>query len=189
MRAHRSFLLDWIVLAGFTAAFVAGRNYEFLLYTVTLSLLIAVVQRSHRTLRYPAAALWGFTAWLALHMCGGYVHVAGQRLYDVQLVPLVGAPYHVLRYDQFVHAYCYVVIGMLLLTAVRRQSAPGTPGWLVRLLAWLAAVGVGAVNEVIEFAAVAAFASSGVGDYYNNALDNVFNAAGAGLALLGSFRD
>ena len=38
---------------------------------------------------------------------------------------------------------------------------------------------VGAVNELIEFAAVAGFGTDGVGDYFNNALVTVFNALGA----------
>lgn len=182
-RAHPSLLLSWIVLAAFTAVFLARGNREFLLYAATLSILIALVQRSDRSLAYAAGVKWCFLAWLLLHMCGGYVHIGGTRLYDLVLLPLAGAPYHVLRYDQFVHAFCYFMIGGLLSGLVAHVAAPLAAPWLKRLLVVLAALGVGALNEIIEFSAVACFGTDGVGDYFNNALDNVFNALGAIAAL------
>jgi uncharacterized membrane protein YjdF len=176
--------VDWAVLAAFTAGFLLRGNTEFLLYAVTLAILIAVVQRTHRTFDYPAVALWGFTVWLVMHMCGGFVRLAGVRLYDLTLLPIVPAPYHILRYDQFVHAACYFVITLLLGRVVTRRMNPQTGPALVRLLAVLAAMGVGAINEMIEFLAVAFLgAAQGVGDYTNNALDICCNGLGALCAL------
>jgi len=45
-------------------------------------------------------------------------------------------------------------------------------------------MGISALNEVIEFSTVVFFNSTGVGGYYNNALDLVFNAIGAAIAVL-----
>ncbi len=179
-----SFWIDWAVLAAFTAAFLLRGNSEFLLYAVTLTVLIAVVQRTHRAYDYPALARWGFAAWLVLHMCGGFVHLAGTRLYDLILLPLVPEPYHILRYDQFAHIACYFVITLILgrVVAVRADVRAGAA--YVRVLALLAAMGVGALNEMIEFLAVAFLgAADGVGGYINNALDICFNGVG-GLAAL-----
>ncbi len=179
-----SFWIDWAVLAAFTAAFLLRGNSEFLLYAVTLAVLIAVVQRTHRTYDYPALARWGFAAWLVLHMCGGFVRLAGTRLYDLILLPLVADPYHIFRYDQFVHAACYFVITLLLgrVVAVRADTRAGAT--YVRVLALLAAMGVGALNEMIEFLAVAFLgAADGVGGYINNALDVCFNGVGSLAAL------
>ncbi len=182
-RIHPGLLLSWIVLAAFTAIFVARGNREFLLYAASLSILIALVQLSDPRLRYAGGVKWCFLAWLAMHMCGGYVHIGATRLYDLILVPLAAAPYHILRYDQFVHAFCYFMIGGLLGSLVAHIAAPQTAPWLKRLLVVLAALGVGAINEIIEFSAVAFFQTDGVGDYHNNALDNLFNALGAIAAL------
>lgn len=181
--AKMSFWLDWAILAVFTAGFLIRGNTEFILYAVTLTVLIVVVWRSHRVFNYPALALWGFTAWLIMHMCGGFIHVAGTRLYDLVLIPLVAAPYHILRYDQFVHAACYFVITLLLGRVVAQRADARTGMVTIRLLAVLAAMGVGAINEMIEFLAVAFLgAAEGVGDYINNALDICFNGIGALLA-------
>ena len=183
-RTHVSFWIDWVVLVAFTIAFLVRGNTEFLLYAATLTVLIAVVQRSHRSFDYSVLALWVFTAWLVLHMCGGFIHLAGTRLYDLVLVPLVGEPYFILRYDQFVHAACYFAITLLLGRVVALRVNARTGLATIRLLAVLAAMGVGAVNEVIEFLAVAFLgAADGVGGYINNAQDICFNAIGALVAL------
>ena len=178
-----SLWLSWLTLAVFTAFFVIKGNREFLLYAATLSILILLVQGSNRRLRYSAGILWCFWLWLVMHMCGGFVHLNGVRLYDIRLLPLAGEPYQILRYDQFVHAFCYFTIGGILKTIIDALAAPGASRRGLALLTLLAALGVGALNEIIEFAAVAWFQSDGVGDYFNNALDNVFNAAGALAAL------
>jgi uncharacterized membrane protein YjdF len=178
-----SLWFSWLTLAGFTVVFMIKGNREFLLYAATLSILILLVQWSDRRLQYPVGVMWCFWLWLVMHMCGGFIHLGGVRLYDIQLIPLVGDPYHILRYDQFVHAFCYFMIGGVLKTIVASQAAPGASRRGIALITLLAALGVGAVNEIIEFAAVAGFGSEGVGDYTNNALDNVFNALGAIAAL------
>jgi uncharacterized membrane protein YjdF len=54
---------------------------------------------------------------------------------------------------------------------------------LFSLLLILIALGIGAVNEISEFAAVVFLgAQESVGDYFNNALDLVFNLFGAIVA-------
>ena len=151
---------------------------------MTLTVLIAVVQRTDRVYAYPALARWGFTAWLVMHMCGGFVHIYGTRLYDAMLVKLVPEPYHILRYDQLAHSACYFVITLILGRMVALRADARTGAATVRLLAALAAMGVGALNEVIEFLAVAFLgAADGVGDYINNALDICFNGLGVLAAL------
>ena len=54
---------------------------------------------------------------------------------------------------------------------------------LLSLIIILIASGIGAFNEIIEFFAVVFFnAAKGVGGYFNNALDLVFNLIGAIIA-------
>ena len=45
-------------------------------------------------------------------------------------------------------------------------------------------MGLGAVNEIIEFTAVLAVPDTNVGGYYNTALDLCFNAGGAVIAMV-----
>jgi hypothetical protein len=56
--------------------------------------------------------------------------------------------------------------------------------WTIYVYPALAAMGLGAVNEIIEFIAVLSVPDTNVGGYLNTALDLVFNAAGAIIAMV-----
>ena len=45
-------------------------------------------------------------------------------------------------------------------------------------------MGLGALNEIVEFTAVLTVPNTNVGGYYNTALDLVFNGAGAACAMI-----
>lgn len=174
----------WGILGLSTLLFLVGGNPEFLLYAVTLAGLIALLQASDRRFDYPVSARWLFLVWLLMHMGGGWISIGGKRLYDAILVDLVAEPYHILRYDQLVHSLCYFVLTPFVLRVMDHVAGGNTArGWRC-VMGGLAAMGVGAINEVIEFGAVAGFGSEGVGDYYNNALDHVFNLVGVVAAVI-----
>lgn len=182
-RISKSTLFNVLVLFCFTVLFLSRRNYEFLVYTVTLSGLIYVIEWSDRRLGYSGLAKWGFCVWLVSHLVGGSVNVGDQRLYDTVLIDIVGGPYHILRYDQAVHVYCYFIITLFVCSLVSHVSREKANKAVVVLVVVLTSLGISAVNEIIEFSAVVIFHSEGVGDYYNNALDMVFNLLGIVAAL------
>jgi len=121
--------------------------------------------------------LWAFSAWGIAHMAGGIVPLDGGRiLYNAWLVP------HLVRYDQTVHAfgfgYATVACGRVLRCWL--PGVPPTPGPAV--LAALAGMGVGALNEVVEFLSTLVLADTHVGGYDNTGWDLVFNLLGATVA-------
>jgi putative membrane protein len=179
MKTNFPITLSLVVLAAATLWFVVQANYEFLLYAVTLLVLIGIVFRLNRRFGLPAIAKWGFFAWMVLHMAGGGVYLHGTRLYDVVLVPLVGSPYDILKYDQFVHFFCYLVMTLLVFPVFKSIVAPGASRLVFGVLLVLAASSIGAVNEIIEFAAVVLFQADGVGGYHNTCIDLVANLLGA----------
>jgi putative membrane protein len=179
-----SVYLNIAILTFFTIWFVAVKNYEFLLYTVTLGLLIYILAKTDKIFNYLSLAKWGFTVWLFLHLAGGSFRVAGERLYDFMFFTLIGDPYFILRYDQVIHAFCYFVITLFVFSMVMYVSRKKIHPFLIGLIAVLASMGISAMNEIIEFSTVAFFQAIGVGNYFNNALDLVFNLIGAGLALV-----
>jgi uncharacterized membrane protein YjdF len=167
-----------VLLALFVAAAVIRGNNEFLFYAGILVVLVGALIVIDRYFNFSGIALWGFNLWLLMHLLGGMGSIDGTRLYDVMLWPLVGDPYDIVRYDQFVHVFCYIVIAMLVWEALARPLATGHRAALL-VLTVLAAAGIGSLNEVIEFAAVVIIGSTGVGDYTNTALDLVANFIGA----------
>lgn len=159
-------------------------NSEFLVYALVMAVLILLVAATRRQAAFPPALLWALSVWGLLHMAGGNLPVGGSVLYNLVLWPLAGSgEWAVLKYDQAVHAWGFGVTAWLLWHLLV-TSHPGTRGSKVAYVyPLIGAMGLGALNEMIEFAAVAATPETNVGGYVNNALDLVFNALGALLAM------
>jgi len=172
-------------VAGFTVWFLSIGNYEFIVYILTMLALITLVGTSLRKAGYPLAMLWALTIWGLAHMAGGGVPLNGSVLYNLHLVTLVeNENLFILKYDQLVHAYGFGVTAWLLWHLMVRHFPATRHTMTAYVYPVFAAMGLGALNEMIEFSAVLMVPDTNVGGYYNTALDLVFNCAGAVLAIL-----
>jgi uncharacterized membrane protein YjdF len=147
--------------------------------------LMALIGLSLGKAEYPPAILWALSLWGLMHMAGGGVPMNGSVLYNLVLIPITTVGDSViLKYDQFVHAFGFGVTAWLLHHLLTRHF-PETRGTATALVfPALAAMGLGAVNEMIEFTAVLLVPDTNVGGYTNTALDLVFNALGAVIAMV-----
>ncbi len=161
----------------FTFLYGQKKNSEFLLYVGTASISLVFIGLMHLKYRFTCGLLLGLTAWGLMHMLGGYVAVGDGVLYSYQIVD------RVLRFDQFVHAFgfgyatlfcCYLLL----------PNLGGHVRWFsVSVILVFAGMGVGALNEMIEFLAVLIVPETGVGGYDNTMWDIVFNSIGAVTAV------
>ena len=111
-------------------------------------------------------------------MAGGLIMIGKTRLYDLILIDILGDPFFILRYDQLIHAYCYFTISILVYFVLKRYIKKD--GKVLLTITILSALGIGLLNEVVEFGMVVfADAADAVGGYYNTALDLVFNLIGS----------
>lgn len=177
-------LTSILILVFFTIRYLISGNYEFLTYVVVLGLVIWILAKTNKIFHYSNLAKYGFASWLFLHLAGGSFKVGGTRLYDLILWPLIGEPYNILRYDQVIHGYCYFIMTLLLYSVVVYATRNKASKTMIITLAVLSSMGISALNEVIEFSTVAFFGATGVGNYWNNALDLVFNLLGCFFAVL-----
>jgi len=144
-----------------------------------------------------AAALWlrqtvvpgplalGLALAAILNLAGGLIKVGQNVLYNASIGPYsrsLGT--HYLQYDHVVHAFvCFVLtFACWIMLAVPHQATHHGRD-LVILTVGLA-VGLGALNEVVEFAATLAHHGAHVGGYFNTGWDLVCNLLGAGAAGL-----
>lgn len=170
------------IVIGYTIWFLANGNSEFLLYSSTLIVLWSIIMITDKKMDYPISTLVMFIGWLMLHMWGGTIPVGDGNLYKAMLFDIVGDPYHILKYDQLIHFYCYIVMARLIYVPISHIAKENAPKAIVGLIVILAASGIGAVNEIIEFAAVVQGGpetAEAVGGYTNTALDICFNFVGA----------
>jgi putative membrane protein len=182
-------VVNGAALLAFAILFASRKNYEFLLYIGVIIFFLAVILATDRRVEYPTPVLWGLTAWAVLHMSGGGLYIRGTKLYEIILIP-ISKSYSIFRYDQFVHIVGFgvatLVMHHLLEPLLRKDIDRKTALSIVIVMAGL---GVGALNEIIEFLATVLVPETGVGGYTNTALDLVADFVGAlGAAAIVRFR-
>ena len=178
-------------LAASVIGALATGNREFVFYIVVMCLLLGAVAAVHRRAGFSRTVLWGLSLWGLAHMAGGLLPVPeswpinGEHrvLYSWWLVP------NTLKYDHVVHAYGFGVTTLACWEGLKRMLGRAgethpqpTLGRLTLCAA--AAMGFGALNEVVEFAATLLVPETNVGGYINTGWDLVSNLIGAVLAAL-----
>ena len=169
----------------FTFFFISRQNYEFLIYVgVIIFFLILIVSTNH-IINYPSIVLWGLTIWAILHMSGGSLYVGERRLYELILIRLVGEPYYIFKYDQFVHIIGFGVATLAMFYLLKPLLKGDHNKWIsLSIIVVMAGLGVGALNEIIEFMATVVMPQTGVGGYINTSLDLVADLIGAMVAMV-----
>ncbi|MFA6255062.1 MAG: hypothetical protein WC675_03445 [Patescibacteria group bacterium] len=168
-------------LIAFTVNAIIWANFEFLYYTVLMVVIIYLVITLTKKLHLGFFILFNLSILGFLHLLGGNFYLGSVRLYDFYLIS------GIIRYDNFIHTYATFIATLTLYSLLFdfvderiRQNYP-----IFALILVLMAIGLGAINELVELFAVVAFGvAEKVGGYFNNALDLLFNTIGAILATV-----
>lgn len=177
-------IFNLLAIAIFATFFIAKANYEFIIYVGVIIFFMLVFIATNHKIYYPNALLWGLTTRAVMHMAGGAIAVKQGRLYDIILIP-ISDKYSILRYDQVVHIIGFGVATILmfyLLKPLLRKDIRSR--WAMPIVVIFAGLGVGALNEIIEFITGEIVAEAGVGGYINTSLDLVADLIGAILAVV-----
>ncbi len=187
MFARKHYILAAIVATItllFAIRFLLNANHEFLIYVVVVVVVGILIALTHKKVRYPFICLAGLGIWAILHLAGGGIHIGGDVLYGLILIP-VSETYSILRYDQIVHAFGFGVTTLLMYHLLANLlSAKEMKRFSVGLVIILAGVGLGALNENIEFLLTVFLPQTGVGGYVNTSVDLCSNFVGAVAAYL-----
>lgn len=111
--------VNMLAILFFALLFIFRQNYEFLIYIGVIIFFFMVILLTNQRLRYPNSLLWGLSLWSVMHMAGGGIPVGDGVLYGVTLISLVGAPYHVFKYDQLVHMIGFGVATLAMYHVLR----------------------------------------------------------------------
>lgn len=174
-------------LASFTAGYLVAFSVFGLAigssvvipYVVLIAGVVALVCRMEVKVGLGALTLWGLSIWGAGHLAGGVVPLDGDRvLYNAVLgIELV-------HFDRLVHAFGFGFATLACGTVLRRWLPDGRIGLGAAVLIVLAGLGVGALNEIVEFFATLVLPDTNVGGYVNTGWDLVFDLAGAIVATV-----
>lgn len=161
-------------------------NWEFVLYVMVVLIVGLLVLNIHRKVRFSSGILWCLSAWGLAHMLGGLLTIPESLpingdtyvLYNLWLIP------NFFKYDHFIHGYGFGITTWVC-WQVLSPIVVGTKEYVSEIvLAVLAANGLGALNEIIEFFAVLWIPNTNVGGYVNTGWDLVFNLLGSCVAAL-----
>ena len=147
-------------------------------YVVIVAVAFVGLAVADDRFRFRRLVLVGLTLWGLGHLSGGIVELDGGRriLYNV----VVARWFH---FDNVVHFVGFGTAGLACWAALRARWLADVEVGPVATVVFVALLGcgVGAVNEVLEFAYTLAVADSQVGGYQNTGRDLVANLLG-GLA-------
>jgi hypothetical protein len=166
------FVITYIVVLGVVGALLGAELA--IPYVVLVATLLVVVVRLDLRFDFGSPLLWALAVWGLAHMLGGIIPLDDDRvLYNAVLgVDLI-------RYDRLVHAFGF--------GAATLACSKVLDGWLPDRrwtaapigIVVLAGMGVGAINEVLEFITTLVFEDTNVGGYVNTGWDLVFDLVGA----------
>lgn len=173
-------LFNAIYAIAFTIYYLRIQNFEFLWYVAVFLFFFGLIVFTIHKSNFDYVILWGLSLWGFMHMSGGGVIVNGDVLYRLILFPIIDAgDFVILRFDQFVHFFGFAIATLAVYHLLKPYLNEKTNWKVIYLILAAAGTGLGVLNELVEFVAVVAFSETGVGGYYNTALDLLFNALGA----------
>ena len=186
------FLFNAIYLGTAILSAVSRANYEFVLYIGIVIIALLIVTRFYVRFGLSTALLWLLSFWGFLHMTGGLVQVPmhwptggeSKVLYNLWLIQ------GKFKFDQCVHAYGFGTATWLIWQVLQRTLAGKfnrsftdiRPTGGLLFLCMIGSMGLGAINEIVEFLAMVLVPETNVGGYVNTALDLVANLVGAFIA-------
>ena len=182
--AMRSIISEQRGLAVFFGAYYVGLiayglgrgASQTIFYVVFVGGGALLVARLYDRARFSRLVLWGLALWGLAHMVGGLVETDGLIVYERSLG---GGEF---RFDKVVHFFGFGFSTLAAYELMRRTVAGTAPAASLAVAAAFVGLGIGAVNETIEFLITLLPGESNVGGFSNTGWDLVANALGAATA-------
>lgn len=169
----------------FVTIFILQGNVEFIFYVGMLLVFAGLLTYSYiKGVKYSNTTLWLLAVWGFLHLLGGVEISQNKVIYDIILFDLVGEPYNIFKYDQLIHAYGFGSATFFAYDLLKTNLANEFSKKSIIFIILFVSMGLGALNELIEFVATINIETVNVGGYVNTSLDLVFNLLGASLASI-----
>lgn len=171
-------IFNLIYLFIFSYLYFSKGNLEFILYVAVMFFFLILITLLHLKYKFGNLVLLGLSLWGLMHMCGGYVIVGGSVLYGYWIID------GLLRFDQFVHAFGFGFATLFSYEILMHYLGRNKKFLAISVFLVFIGMGLGALNEIVEFIAVLSFPKTGVGGYENTMFDIVFNTIGAIIAVI-----
>lgn len=173
------------LVAAVSAAFTQ-QNWEFLSIHIPFFLLsVGIVTSGYKRVGFPKGLLWGLTLWGGLHLAGKLVQLPSTWPYHGEQAILYSwwIVNGWLQYDNLVHGFGFGIATWLCWETLRshihhRFGRKLYPSIGPIALAILGGMGLGAINETIEFLVMLNLEHANISDYYNSGRNLVASLVG-----------
>ena len=163
----------YAVLVGYGVATGATQTIFYAVFVGGLALVVAAL---FPKIRFSPIVLSLLAVWGLAHMVGGLVEIDGKVIYEIEL----GADQ--LRFDKLVHFFGFGAATLAAYEALRATVAAEASPRSAARAAFFVGLGLGAVNETVEFLITLLPGDNNVGGFTNTGWDLVANALGAAVA-------
>lgn len=161
-------------------------NIEFLIYSGVITVVVIGVYIFHKRVGLSRGVLWNLSILGFLHLLGGLIPISNALsvgddksiLYNLWIIP------GYVRYDKAIHAYGFGTITWLCWQSLKHLFPTVKPLPSTLSICVLCGLGVGAINEIVEFFAVSLGIETNVGGYTDTGWDLIANVIGSLLAVL-----
>lgn len=171
-----AFFILVVIALLITLLTIIMKNYEFAYYAILSWPIIFIFYRGRKRTHLHAETVQLVTIFIFLHFLGGAVNLNGARLYDSFIFNV--------RYDNYMHFIGLVLIAFaaydFFIPYLKKSMLERYRFFTLLLIC----SGIGALVEIFEFIAVNVLMNTGVGDYFNNAMDLVSNLVGSVFGIL-----
>ena len=174
LREHRLLAAAFFAYyLGFIAYGIVTGASQTIFYVVFIAGPAVIVALLYPRARFSAVVLWGLALWGLAHMVGGLVEVGGEVVYQRSLG---GGEF---RFDKVVHFFGFGFAALAAFELLRRTVAPAAAARSLAIAAAFIGLGIGAINETVEFLITLLPGDSNVGGFTNTGWDLVANTLGA----------
>lgn len=173
-----AFVIYTLIALIFLIISIKNKNYEYVYYNLIMIVSFPIILILNKKLHLKFHIFLGLLALSVSHLAGGNILINQIPLYQNYFLSI--------HYDKIVHFLGSTIIALLVynfLNPLLKKKEEKKP-ILILFLVFIITVGIGAMNEIIEFMAQILFDKTIVGDYKNNAMDLVINGAGALFASI-----
>ena len=174
-----------IMVTLFLTTFLLQENFEFLFYIATMLIIGSIIYISMlKGIEYSKTTLVLLLTWGFLHMLGGIEMSNGNIIYTFVFYEFIQEPFSILKYDQVVHILGFGSAAFAVFDILKsKMQISSVSNGAILFIIIFTAMGLGTLNEMIEFIATLYFEND-VGGYENTLIDLFSNFIGIAIASL-----
>jgi uncharacterized membrane protein YjdF len=156
-------------------------SYQVIGISAVVVMYASLLYFTRKKASFSRLLYFGFFLWGLLHLLASGLSIDGKVLYGIVVVP-ISDTLPIIRFDQIIHVVGFGATALFVYELIEGKLKD-IDRFSLGFTIVMAGLGIGALNEIIEFLISFHVAENKVGGYTNNSLDLIADLIGALLVL------